>query len=68
MPKETHREFITRMLKLYPKIFRSDNNVLFCILCDCKAPATKLSSVKMHLTSIKHKKAMQIKSKSTQIE
>lgn len=65
MPKETHREFISRMVREYPKIFRADNNVLYCIVCDCKAPAIKLSSVKDHLDSKKHIKATGIRSKST---
>lgn len=63
MPKETQREFNMRMLLEFPKIFRADNNVLFCTICDCKAPATKLSSVKNHLDTGKHKKAAAIKTK-----
>lgn len=63
MPKETQNQFVSRMVREYPKVFRNDNNVLFCIVCDSRAPASKLSSVKEHFISVKHKRSIQKKSK-----
>jgi hypothetical protein len=54
MPKETHREFLSRMVATYPKIFRRDNSVLFCIMCECNVNANKIFQVKQHLSGGKH--------------
>lgn len=54
MPNETHRKFISLMVLVYPKIFRADNKVEFYLVSNCKAPATKLFSVKDHLRAAKH--------------
>lgn len=64
MPKETQSAFFLRMVREFPGVFRADDNVLFCIICDCKAPATKKSSVKDHIETGKHKAAAALKSKS----
>lgn len=64
MPKETLREFTLRMAQLYPKVFRADNTVLFCVVCDCKVEGNKIFSVKQHLNTSKHKNAEKRKSES----
>lgn len=55
--KETQIEFNQRMLLSYPKVFRADQSVLYCLLCDCKVSAKKLFQVKQHIDSDKHKSA-----------
>lgn len=66
MPKDKvkQREFNSRMIREYPKVFRADDNILFCLMCENKAPAKKLFSVKQHLDSVKHKLAEARKSKN----
>lgn len=51
---ETKREFIARMMKLYPKVFRTDDSILYCVLCECKV-SCKLDLVKQHVATRKHK-------------
>lgn len=55
--RETQSEFILRMATTYPKIFRGDRSILYCLFCDCKVTAKKLFQVKQHLDSKKHKLA-----------
>lgn len=54
--KETNRQFCERMVKEYRDIFRTDGQILFCNFCESSlAGATKLSHVKQHMSSDKHK-------------
>lgn len=52
--KETQREFNFRIVRQFPKVFRADENVLFCLLCDCNVPTKKLFGVKQHIETSKH--------------
>lgn len=61
MPKETQNQFNVRMVLAYPKVFRCDNSILFCLLCNCPAPATRFSNVKQHFDSKKHLAAVKKK-------
>lgn len=51
---ESNREFIARMMKLYPNVFRTDDSILYCVLCECKV-SLKLDLVKQHVATKKHK-------------
>ena len=54
--KETHRQFCTRMVRDYPDTLRTDDSILFCKICECALPgATKISHIKQHISSVKHK-------------
>lgn len=61
MPKETQSAFNFRMVREYPKLFCADNNVLYCLICEQKAPASKLFTVKQHLRTGKHVSLMKKK-------
>lgn len=54
--EETHGEFISRMKSEFPNMFRSDQSVVYCKLCDFVVSATKIFLVK-HIDSVKHKDA-----------
>lgn len=59
--KESVREFLKRMVVEYPKIFRVDDSVLFCTVCDVAVNADQLFLVKQHLKTSKHTKAAEKK-------
>lgn len=59
--KESHREFILRMVKQYPKEFRSDKSVLYCIICDCVVNAEKISQVTQHVGGKTHRELVERK-------
>lgn len=54
--KETRPAFYRRMVKDYPGIFRCDDSVLFCLMCDSNVSAKQLSQVKQHLETTQHLK------------
>lgn len=56
---ENRRDFIARMVREFPGTFRSDQSILFCLLCECSVNATKRSHVKQHIATDKHKKKIQ---------
>lgn len=64
--KETWNEFILRMKQTYPKIFRADKSILYCVFCDCVVPAKKIFLVKQHIDSVKHKSAEERKKQSSE--
>lgn len=55
--KETASEFLSRMRREYPGVFRTDNSVLFCIYCNHTVTGNKLFNVKQHIAGNKHKEA-----------
>lgn len=64
--KESQSEFLLRMCKVYPGVFRVDHSVLFCKICNCAITALKLLSVKQHLETAKHKACEQRKTSFSQ--
>lgn len=60
--KETPREFCARIVKEFPDTFRTDKLVLFCNYCECPVTAEKLSHVKQHIATEKHKKKVEVQS------
>lgn len=63
--KETKETFNMRMVKLYPREFRCDANVLFCKMCDSQINAKQLFQIKQHLETGKHLANIKRKSGST---
>lgn len=55
--KENNREFLTRITTQFPGVFRSDQTILFCTLCNCSVNASKMFHVKQHIGTSKHKEA-----------
>lgn len=53
--KETQSEFLLRMVKLYPKVFRTDNKVLYCVCCNTTVLGAKKFQIDQHLSGKKHK-------------
>lgn len=62
--KETAAEFNKRIVKLHPGVFRADNTILFCLICDIQVNAKQVSSVAKHLKTTKHKNSVERKMKS----
>ena len=62
--KESTKSFLSRMSELYPKDFRADESVLFCLQCEVKIKATQIFQLKQHLLTQKHIEAKQRKEKS----
>lgn len=63
--KESQREFFARMAKDHPGVLRSDNTVLYCLVCDCSVSATQKSHVVQHIRSQTHTKKVESQSQST---
>lgn len=61
--KETTKSFLSRMTALYPKDFRADESVLFCLQCEVPIKATQIFQVKQHVVTQKHIEAKQGKEK-----
>lgn len=59
--KKTQAEFNKKVLNLHPGVFRSDDTVLFCLMCDIPVKANQLSMVSQHLETVKHKKSVERK-------
>lgn len=59
--KESTREFLQRIVGQHPKVFRVDDSVLFCTVCDSSVNADQLFLVKQHLKTAKHTKAAEKK-------
>lgn len=57
---ETKREFIARMMKLHPNVFRTDGFILYCVSCECKV-SCKLDLVRQHIATLKHKSSIERK-------
>lgn len=66
MSKETTREFCARMVNAYPGVLRTDFSILHCNYCDCSLTGNKLSNVKQHFDTAKHKKAVENKKQSNE--
>lgn len=60
--KETTATFNRRIVKEYPQVFRCDDSILFCKMCDIKINAKQLFQVKQHLLTSKHIASVQRKS------
>lgn len=56
--KEKSKSFFDRMMKEYPNQFRSDGEVLYCLMCEQNVPATQKSQITQHVGSSKHTKAV----------
>lgn len=56
--KETLREFYCRIKKTFKNVFRSDDSVLFCLVCNDKVNARQMSQVTQHLKTIEHLNAI----------
>lgn len=56
MPKEKENlsSFYRRVTKEYQNVFRSDQSVLFCLVCDIEIAAKQMSQVKQHVSTAKH--------------
>lgn len=61
--KESKSAFYRRMAKEYPGTFRSDDSVLFCLLCDSNVNAKQLCQIKQHLETTKHLDSVERKGK-----
>lgn len=61
MPKESLSSFYLRVVNEYPKEFRCDKSVLFCLLCDTEISAKQIFQVKQHRDTKKHLNAIQRK-------
>ena len=62
--KETNREFCSRMVVEFTGTFRTDGQILFCNFCESSlVGASKISHVKQHIGSVKHKINIQGKMK-----
>lgn len=62
--KESRGEFYKRIASDYPGVFRCDNSVLFCLMCDTDVAAKQASQVKQHLSTTKHSEAVERKTRS----
>ena len=60
--KETLSSFYRRVSKEYQNVFRTDNSVLFCLICDCEVPAKQICQVRQHLSTKKHLASVKRKS------
>lgn len=56
--KETLRGFLSRMVQEFPGTFRTDKSVLYCLHCGISVSADKISHVKQHIATEKHKKKL----------
>lgn len=63
MPKAKEKKsgFYSRVRQENPNVFRADDSVLFCLLCDIDVKATQMSQVKQHLVTAKHLAAIERK-------
>lgn len=52
--KETTSSFCRRMSTEFPKVFRTDGSVLFCLACDTNVSAKQRFQVKQHVETNKH--------------
>lgn len=59
MPKEKENtsSFLTRMVKQYQGVLRTDKSVLYCVYCNCPINAKKVFCIKQHFNTDKHKEA-----------
>lgn len=65
-PKETRGEFRVRVVERYPKLFRVESDFLYCICCEQKVVAEKMSQVTQHLETKTHKKSEEKRNDSNQ--
>lgn len=66
--KETARDFCARVVSEYPDVFRTDNSILFCKFCEVALTGNKISNVKQHIETAKHKKAVETKKNSASLQ
>lgn len=68
MPKsrESKYSFFQRVLADHPSVFRCDDSVLFCLMCDEKVNANQYCQVTQHIKTGKHMANVQRKSKTGQ--
>lgn len=59
--KESTRAFLERMVREYPRTFRADQSVLYCLPCEVKVNATQVFQVKQHIATNMHKDAVERK-------
>lgn len=64
--KEAHSEFLLRMTQTFPKVFRVDQSVLYCLFCDCSVSGRTLNQVKQHIATTKHQKGKERKNRPDQ--
>lgn len=64
-PRESRRGFLRRVVELYPNVFRADDSVLFCKICDVEIKGDQIFLVKQHLVTGKHKLAEVRKNQNT---
>lgn len=62
--KETTGEFYRRVRSEHPNVFRADNSVLFCLLCDKEVKAKQMCQVTQHLSTAIHQAAIQRKNQA----
>lgn len=60
--KESLSELLKRVVKKYPMQFRSDKEVLFCLICDKRVSVKQIFQVEQHLATQLHKDAIGRKS------
>lgn len=65
-PKETRGEFRVRVVERYPKLFRVEGDFLFCICCEQKVIAERMTQVTQHLETKTHKKNEEKRNDSNQ--
>lgn len=66
--KELKINFFKRISNDHPNVFRSDDSVLFCLMCDEKVNANQYSQVNQHIKTGKHVANVQRKSKHGNIK
>lgn len=66
--KETKSSFFHRVSADRPNVFRYDDSVLFCLMCDEKVNADQYSQVTQHINTGKHLKNVQRKTKNVNIK
>lgn len=64
--KEAKSAFIRRISAEYPNVFRCDDSVLFCLMCDEKLNADQNCQVTQHIKTVKHTTNVQRKTKTGQ--
>ena len=66
--KETKNAFFQRVSSDHPNIFRNDDSVLFCLMCDEKVNAEQYCQVTQHIKTGKHSANVQRKTKNGSIK
>lgn len=50
----SHQDLLSRIIKEYPKIFRTDGSILYCLICNSSVSSNRFNNIKQHIESGKH--------------